>query len=879
MQRTARPEGFDLPSPQLQRNHSISSDRRPSTSGSSALVSPPSVKPDPAYIASSAASQIINTARADSGQDSPYNAETGGEAEVPLVSPGSLILVNTFLDQLLFSFLASSRSTSIASLRPAILDVLKPRLGKEAIDGADEELQGYLAGGDAEELLAFGGGHDFKGEYDLNLIWRRTRLRCMVFTRLGDMEEEDEELYLEQEGQTETDDGRPRLSRDLGSLSPAAAIFLTSILEFIGEQALLVAGAAAFNRMHFRNGPSEGSRAVVEEADMEKIAFNTTLGRLWRSWKKRARSSSLLSPRPLSHDTLRQKSNSLSAGGSISGMSEEHDSGYFGSAQRPSVAKVFDKERGSRPITPVKAENLPSEPDFSGFSTTNSSPEVRKHDGDRPRSMVDYRRRTNLSPVRSPVNHDASTDGAPKSDLAKERPAQQRQRSSSLPAKQTPYVSPIDETFATPTEIPDHFRFQTDRANAEKDMPKLNDSKMVNGFVEGDSAVSTMYDGAITQYTEPLPAGMAERNDRGISTYTESSNYTDEYEHELAPEALNLSKATKKPSIEPVESPVSALSSDESLHVGELTPNGQPDDHVQDPVEKEDGVESYPSANRNDSVDSDQHVGVDLSTLQGHQLGPLDSGGSAVKGDIPVLYDTPPKVNHKGETSTGAIDTLPDEPGTSTPAKADIRPSNVQQSVPALTSLRELRDSAPDTSDEASSSTPSLNTAKTDSFRPTHRYQGSDGLRAISVSSSTFAQGQPRSSASKSVDSRSHPTAANTGTERAAVQKVSTSGTALSRTSTSSNRDARPMTAGSTTSHVSSKIKGMIGCESGDLIRQPMPNRTSSEGSGSLVKSPSKEQDFEDLIKSDETVKYTLTPQNMREMEVCQGSLPLRDAS
>lgn len=84
------------------------------------------------------------------------------------------------------------------------------------------------------------------------------------------------------------------------------------------------------------------------------------------------------------------------------------------------------------------------------------------------------------------------------------------------------------------------------------------------------------------------------------------------------------------------------------------------------------------------------------------------------------------------------------------------------------------------------------------------------------------------------------------------------------------------MTAASNTSQMSSKFKGIIGRESGDLIRQPMPPRDSSDGSSSLVnsvqrtpRSADKEQDFEDLIKSDETVKYTLTPQNMRQMEVC----------
>ena len=862
MQRSARPEGLDLPSAQLQRNHSMSSDRRPSTSGSSALVSPPSVSPDPAYIAASAASQIINTARADDGRDSPDDTGRGAEADIPVVSSGSLVLVNTFLDQLLFSFLASARSTSIAALRPAILEVLKPRLGKDAIDGADEELQGYLAGGDAEELLAFHSGQDFKGEYNLNMIWRRTRLRCMVYTRLGDMEEEDEELYLEQEGQAESEDGRPRLSRDLGSVSPAAAIFLTSILEYIGEQALLVAGQAAFNRIQFRHGPIEGSRAVVEESDMEKIAFNTTLGRLWRSWKKRVRSSSLLSPRPASRDILWQKSNSLSTGGSMSGtdsISEEHDSGYFGSVQQPSVAEVLEKEQG-RSTPPPRAENLPNEPDFSGFSTTNSSPEVKKRNRDRPRSMVEYGRQVDRSPIRSPNEGDSRDGVASGSEVVKERPSQQRQRSSSLPAKQTPYVSPVDETFTTPTEGPDPLRLEQERLAAEQELPRLtDDSKMVNG----DSAVSTMYDGAITQGTEPLPESMAERNDRGISTYTESSNYTDEYDHELAPQALNLNKDTEKPVTE-ARSPVSAISSDYSLGVGELTPSAQPDGETQDPIGREAVPDEDLVVERVDSAGSD--VGVDLSTLQGPQ-GFSDNSG-AVSRNIPELHDTPPNNVHENERSAPPATAPHGDDQDLDSSKEGRGIENIQQSVPALTQLRQLRDAAPDSSDETSSSAPSYATSKNDTFKPTHRYQGSDGFRAVSTSSSNFAQGQLRSSTSRSIDSRSQPTAINTGLERAAVQKVSPSSAGLSRTSTSSNRDGRPVTAGSGTSHVS-KIKGMIGRESGDLIRQPLPNRASSDGSGDMVKTPSKEQDFEDLIKSDETVKYTLTPQNMREMEVC----------
>ena len=92
-------------------------------------------------------------------------------------------------------------------------EVLKPRLAKDAIDGADTELQEFLGGGDDEELSAFHNGHESRGKWDLHLVWRRTRLRCMVYTRLGDMEEDDEEMYIERERMEDANEDHRRLSR------------------------------------------------------------------------------------------------------------------------------------------------------------------------------------------------------------------------------------------------------------------------------------------------------------------------------------------------------------------------------------------------------------------------------------------------------------------------------------------------------------------------------------------------------------------------------------------------------------------------------------------------------------------------------------------
>jgi hypothetical protein len=300
----------------------MSSDR-PSMTGYGGLLSPPtSTNPEPIYIAASAASQIVTNDH-DSQSDSwfdQHGIEPSGETA--LVAPGALKLVNNFLDQILFNFLSLSRSTSLASLRPAVSEVLKPKLAKDAISLADGELQEYLGGGEDEELLAFHNGLEPSGDWDLELVWKRTRLRCMVYSSLGDMEEEDEDHYTELEQLDGPPGSNNRFSNNPGVVSPAVAIFLTSIIEFMGEQVLVVAGQAAYHRLRAKHEREEregisthgdiADRVVVEDTDMEKVALDRTLGRLWRGWKKRIRSPtpSMSIGRSFSRESLRSRGHS-----------------------------------------------------------------------------------------------------------------------------------------------------------------------------------------------------------------------------------------------------------------------------------------------------------------------------------------------------------------------------------------------------------------------------------------------------------------------------------------------------------------------------------------------------------------------------------------
>ena len=272
------------------------------------MSAPLHVSPDAAFIASAAASQIVTNDH-DSHADTWYDQQGIEPAgETALVSEKALQLVNSFLDQLLFNFLQCARATTLTALRPAVSDVLKPKLAKDAIFNADEELREYLGGGDEDDYVQPQGSSP--RDWDVELVWKRTRLRCMVYSSLGDMEEEDEDRYMEEEN---LEIGADELISDV--ISPAVAIFLTSVLEYMGELTLTVAGQAANHRMRtkFEKDLRDGSRTlddiadriVVEELDMERVALDRTLGRLWRGWKKRIRSPGLteLNIRPYSRQS------------------------------------------------------------------------------------------------------------------------------------------------------------------------------------------------------------------------------------------------------------------------------------------------------------------------------------------------------------------------------------------------------------------------------------------------------------------------------------------------------------------------------------------------------------------------------------------------
>ncbi|KAM0502056.1 hypothetical protein ACHAPB_004865 [Verticillium nonalfalfae] len=461
------------------RSQSFSSDR-PSTIMSHSLMSPPlSVSPEAAFIAASAASQIVTNDH-DSHADTWYDQhgiEPAGETA--LVSPGALKLVNSFLDQLLFNFLQVSRATTLTALRPAVSEVLKPKLAKDAINNADEELREYLGGADEDEFAAPRDTHSLR-DWDLELVWKRTRLRCMVYSSLGDMEEEDEDFYTEQEN---LEPGAEEQGSEI--ISPAVAIFLTSILEFMGEAALVLAGQAAYHRMrtNFERSLKDGSkshndiadRIVVEELDMERVALDRTLGRLWRAWKKRIRSPIPDTPRRFSQSSrghFRQGSSPSETARALD-RTEETESGFKEKAleeKEPAMDRVEEFVKASAIPLPVGDHDIDEieVPGLISYSDDEGDGDEEDDDNERraprPKSMMIFSQlftnalpsptwsqpRTPLSPI--PSSRKRSNSLPTPSPSPYDLPAAKRPKVEAFPSKIADEVD-VDSAKAISTEI------------------------------------------------------------------------------------------------------------------------------------------------------------------------------------------------------------------------------------------------------------------------------------------------------------------------------------------------------------------------------------------------------------------------------------------
>ncbi|KUJ13320.1 uncharacterized protein LY89DRAFT_156936 [Mollisia scopiformis] len=928
-------------SPRQRRSHSISSDR-PSLTGYGGLLSPPSaVSPDPAFIAASAASQIVTNdhdSQADAWFDQ-HGIEPSGETA--LVSPPALKLVNRFLDQLLFNFLSVSRSTSLASLRPAVAEVLKPKLAKGAIDGADQELHEYLGGGEEEELLAFHNGLEPSGDWDLELVWKRTRLRCMVYSSLGDMEEEDEDYYTEQEQLDGPPGSTNRFSNNPGVVSPAVAIFLTSILEFMGEQVLVVAGQAAYHKLRTRHEKEEqdgtstpadiAERVVVEDTDMEKVALDRTLGRLWRGWKKRIRSptTSVSLGRTFSRESLQSQPYTSRAASMTPEQSVDEN------ARRPSLAAVLAEHEHAATIPLPMNDNDVREIEIPGLAAQSDDEDEEDASSEdegiavppRPKSMIIHhapyglltpnasqpqtptflsvkgRKRSNSLPSPAPSIYTSPKRVKPTVETTEET---ENAASEKIPVSQEAKDEEMVDGNTAPAEL------EEEKALSDESKEPEKHSSMIAGVVAGATAIGAAAVAGIVAVahgqapqTDPVadvtdvedeseaeepqiltssrvslpPAGRIspEENDPKVPSRRSSVRSTSVHSLRLIDvgpaRSPGMSRAGSVDAADYVGGRPVVVSRPASIHSPVLPEGMQMTPRVGSPISR--GPTASPIA-RNGSAMSARHTrnslgdsiseveeretdefksspttavpselasamqGVDIETspnpYQSTQFASDSPGRDNTKGSAFVL-SAPPVSRHLREISPTD---LPLQSTTSTPLQPTSAPSihsrthGAEIGVPPLTPLREMTEGTQDAAGDSNSvdqhniEMTAFNAAAAPGRAARIIPDDEGGYYTPGLAETNQAPYQPRPYI--------NPRNQDPWKAKAAAQK------ALEQTQ-------RPIhTSGSGSSSASSRLKAL---------------RTSEDS----TQKEDKGQSFEQLIRSDQTIQYTLTPQNMRDIE------------
>ncbi|OCK81528.1 hypothetical protein K432DRAFT_424866 [Lepidopterella palustris CBS 459.81] len=841
MHRHSRSEAGELASPRSSRAPSFSSDR-PSLAGSTSFQIPSNVRPAPAYIAASVASQIVTDHHnAQLRQDFDLDDESSPFLVNALFSDEALCLLNAFLDHLLFSFLSAARSPSLIAIRPAISDVLKPRLAREAMATADEELQGLLAGEDDEEFPALQNGQDQSERWDVETVWKRTRLRIMVYTRLGELEDEDEERYVQQERGLSLDDGS---NEELGLVSWASAIFLTSVIEYIAEQTLVVSGQAAFARISAKmmkdaQRSTEGEevqleRIIVEEFDVEKVALNSTLGRLWRTWRKRVRSPIVpltsSSPRGSITRGISSVVSPARRGGSLDTTDDSMIDGQNGSRAQ-SLAEVPEHEVTETDI----AANIPlpiTANDIAEIEVPGLAQQLDEESSGTQTPTLIPSRRPNSFIMLSSTQH--LLDGALARRSSRERPVSM------------PILGPTPFTFAS-NSIASDSDFVTPMERMSEDQSHIGLRHSLDEE-ESDGVNPGILAGALAGATSLAAAAFA--TIVGTSTSNEDAvemGHEDRVEmpvlsgDDREPEVLQSKRlsisASGPPGIVRTYSVRSNRSSSalQTLEPKHYLKDSNVDDDVEDPeaigVARTSNIPipatpSPPSESTTNghTVTSYKEQHGDESMADNEQITEKRvSRRLSVSPPVPRKTPSPVEMSMTSEKSIPRKEIPPPRSSSTSrsPALAALQESSSWPNITPETQVAENRASDVTRTRSQSSGHQSAAARSRDVLLPekSAKRKSNDSSRSGTRSRSGTAEGYP--------------------TERASLQRVSSSSSTTRSTSTS-------------ILHSSKDSDSSIGRPRG------LSTRFSEED---------RQREFDSLVRGEETVKYTLTPQSMRDMD------------
>ncbi|KAL6415021.1 hypothetical protein AUP68_01562 [Ilyonectria robusta] len=820
------------------RTQSMSSDR-PSTIALSLMSPPLSVSPEAAFIAASAASQIVTNDH-DSHAETWYDQhgiEPAGETA--LVSQEALLLVNNFLDQLLFNFLSVARATTLSALRPAVAEVLKPKLAKDAVNNADEELREYLGEGDEDDYVQPQGG-DPSRDWDLELVWKRTRLRCMVYSSLGDMEEEDEDLHMEQENLEIGAD-----EQISAVISPAVAIFLTSVLEYMGELTLTVAGQAAYHRLRtrFQKEINEGAknptdiadRIVVEDQDMERVALDRTLGRLWRGWKKRIRSPTFdMSGRPFSRSSighLRHDSNLTELGRIATHSDEENDANK--DEKKTDLAGLGPAEialpMGDNDVYEIEVPGLAA---YSDDEDEEDEEEDETTSGRRPKSLL-------IIPFGGPAGLPTPILSQPNTpDFAG------RKRSNSLPTPgASPYRPVVKRSKETaPAETSAVIEEQTTK-EAAKDDQAVEETKVAQEIkpVDEPSSKASTSKRLSKIVTDPSAAAAFRNRSRRVSGEGEEGKVAYEKAEILTTSRISVS-GSASPALSDSGGPFT-LKRSNSVHSARIIDVTGP---------------KSPSGSRSPSVDTTDRArpaSINMSAQSSVYSTPEESLVPKTLGAVPRSAVAPPKSRSPVDRMRGSMPSAATISESEEEAEHDVpkdqNTKNTFQSSPLTHSVPEslpVQRRRPQPliglppQPQPSSHRKTSSGTKVTILRAPSAPSPLPEDRQAEISRKTGGQGNWQGSRDKVPTSPTH-----------SIGMVS-----IERSKTRDDEDdagvgssaPRPIhTSGSSASSGTSRLKAV---------------RTSEENAS---RSENVARNFEELIQSNQTITYTLTPENMRDID------------
>lgn len=852
--------------------------------GALLLPMPLDVFPPPAYVAVSAASQIASDYHNAQLRDQ-YDLGDGSSSpfeDVAIFSEDGLSLINSFLDNVLYSILAVAKSSSINAIRPAVVDILRPKLAREAMAQAEQELQDLLAGDEEEDQNEVFSYSDENGaeKWDINRVWRRTRLRLMVYTRLGEMEDEDEEHHVQQLG-SEFSTGTSELTRtaQAGLVSWSSAIFLTSVIEHVAEQALVAAGQTAFSRAHSKKRKStgdgtaeaptssDGERVTVAESDVEKIALNSTLGRLWRTWRKRARAPG--SPHSRHH--------SRSEFGSIA-HSKSFDRGSVFS--NDTHAHKFDDVPENEPSETDIAANIPlpmSDNDVNEIEVPGLAREFDEEGTTGTRTPIEQPRKRPASVLLlgSPRLHDGPEKRArPLSMPPPERFDFLAQLDRDVPAASAP------ETEDTALLEQKHDHEQPEAAPTESE-----DSQNVPGAFPETPAVETPEPGASTVPSAPEdileePEVLSKEATPQSQTFLRDSEDEDEVEKEHK-------EPHTKAAIIAGAAAIPAAAAAAAAAVSSKTDRGEPQNVVEaksidteDPVKVAATLPPEVAGNALQSPPTPPPRRV--RPMQSEEQVPKKQESSEAIGiartsDVPVAAPPTPERSHRRKITAERIrsqeipaaagsvakdaQAMPQQDMPSTPSKPVVAKdeqtpvtysvSNIQReeaqetrsrTPPSQATVPPLVNGSGNHHDSVGNPKPVASNKHLEPMTASPERKKTTGRTSDASSKS-----RPNRSASTDSNGFPHPKykpGDSPGTERAQLQRIS-----------SSSDGQRSVHSANTSILNSARVsESSMGRPKGLSI-----GRMSEED---------REREFDSLVRGDETVKYTLTPQSMRDLDV-----------